>query len=250
MLDPPGNGAVWAWDRGLQRITRIEPQPISDYEVEVIRLEGGPHVQRAVRLDNGDIVGLAHSEEERVVVFSATGRFEHSLSGHLLGPEEASHSERLRATNSGIVVRVWKGRGFVVANIMAGRLEIYDMGARLVRLAEVPYPSEPRFETFAPGELRVTGPRKWYYDCTATQDLLFALFSGRLESAFDGDERFASQFVHVFDWAGALIAVFELDKSVAGIGVDPSGRVLYAGSAIDSRVYRYSLPPLSPSGDG
>jgi len=108
----------------------------------------------------------------------------------------------------------------------------------------VPFNWDPIFEPGPGGELAYIGRRNAYRSCSATQDLLFALFSGRLDSAYEGGARQSGRFVHVFDWEGELRAVFELDRDIAVITVNSSGTALYASSYIDAHIYRYDLPRI------
>jgi hypothetical protein len=238
------SSGVWAWDRGLQRLTLFEPRPVTEYEPVTIRLDSDLPVQRVTFINPERIIGVSHSEEGRFSLFSSDGRRRRVVGGELLGPERAPQEERLKATNASINVCVWPGRGFAIVNFRVGRLEYYDTEARLVRLAEVPFPGDPAFEQSPNGGLRFLPVRSWYFDCTASHDHLFALFSGRLNSAFEGEARFSGEYLHVFDWKGELKSVFRLDRDIRAISVSPSEDQLFATSLVDGRIYRYKLPPI------
>jgi hypothetical protein len=150
----------------------------------------------------------------------------------------------MAATDQGFQLCAWPGRGFVIANMNVGRVELYDDRASLVRLAEVPFPSEPVFEPDQQNTLRFRDPRAFYLGCTANEDFLFALFSGRLDAEYEGYSRSSGEFVHVFDWEGRLRSVFRLDQEIHQIAVDQDGVFLYASSMVEGAVYRYALPPI------
>jgi hypothetical protein len=239
---PNDGGAVWAFDLTLQRLTRFEP--VQGGKVITVPLQGVPPIQRVVWVTAGHLIGQANSDEARFSIFAPDGSRQRVVAGALLGSEEQSRALRLNATNSAIQICAWPERGFAIVYFFLGRIEFHDMEGRLVRIADVPFPSDVRFEHDAAGNAMIATPRQWYIDCTATSDLLFALFSGRLRSAFEGDSRFSGEFVHVFGWDGSLRAVFQLDSEIRAISVDSSARVMYAGSLVDARILRYPLPGM------
>jgi hypothetical protein len=243
-----GSGAIWAWDMKTQRLNRFEPRPLREFELVTITLQGTPIVSRVAWVGPSRIVGVAASAEARFALFSASGERERVVAGVLLGSDDIPLDLRVRATEY-INVRTWPGRGFVIAHGAAGRIEYYNADAEFVRMATVPFPSEPVFERDDTGKVTFNRDRRWYVNCAATRDLLFALFSGRSRTEYDWEGNQddwetsqSAQYVHVFDWAGQLRAVYHLDRDVVAIVLDPSGRFLYAGSLSDSRIYRYQLP--------
>jgi hypothetical protein len=131
-----------------------------------------------------------------------------------------------------------------VVHFLVGRIEFHDKDANLVRLARVPYPSDPKLETNDAGQVQWAMERGWYYDCTATHDFLYTLFSGRQASAYDEDARASGEFVHVFDWDGNLKAAYRLDRDIRAIAISPAGTQLFAASIVDGGIYRFDLPPM------
>ena len=238
-LAPSGRGR-----RTRRRLTRFEPRPLSEYEIVTVTLQGAPSVGRVVWVGPNRILGVAGSSEARFSVFSADGRRQQVIAGPLLGPDDAPTKLRLYFANSGIRVCAWPGRGFAIVNFLAGRIEYYDDDARLVRLARVPFGSEPTFRENGEWVQPRDPDRSWYFDCAVSRDNLFALFSGRITAAYEDAEADSGEFVHVFDWDGNLNTVYRLDRDVRPIVVDRSGRFLYAASLIDSGVYRYDLPTI------
>lgn len=242
-LDPDNPRAIWALDQQVQRLTRFQPLPISDYEFEMVRLEGTPRVQRIVRVRADRFIGVGQSIEARFAIYSATGARERVEPGTLNGSADIPERQRWLATNGAINVCAWPGRGFAIANHGFGRIEFYDQDARWMRNAHVPFPSEPLFED---GRY-VLGAG--YLDCSANQEYLFAVFGGGSNSGdlSTGDIRSASAtLVHVFDWMGNLLNVFELDRDIGAISVDPAGAILFGASVLDSGIYRFQLPvPLA-----
>lgn len=66
-----------------------------------------------------------------------------------------------------------------------------------------------------------------YVAVAATDDRIYALFSGRITAAF-GREAPYGEYVHVYDWNGEMQGVLKLDRASVGIAVDPEGEALYA----------------------
>ena len=55
---PSDSEAVWAWDADLQRLTRFEPKPVSDFPIQTIRLEIQRPVSRVVWMASDRILGV------------------------------------------------------------------------------------------------------------------------------------------------------------------------------------------------
>jgi hypothetical protein len=243
-IAPGDSSAVWAFDLSLQRLTRFEAtSPMLD-EAPAIHLRGDIRVQRVAWVTQDRLVGIANSDEARFLFFSPSGERTGEAAGALLGSPDVPRGARLAASNGGIKVCAWPGRGFAIVNFMVGRIEYYDVDANFVREPAVPYRSEPEFEPDSTGRVVFVTPRRWYFDCSATRDYLFALFSGRLQSRYEGDARSSAEYVHVFDWDGALRAVYHLDREVRAIVADDSGSLLFAASLVDGGLYRYDLPTI------
>lgn len=236
--------AVWAFDGRLQRITRFEPRPPSEYEIRSVGFGGDKTVWRVAWVLADRIIGQTNSDDERFLLFSGDGARRAVAPGPLLGPSWAPREERLKASNTAVLMCSWPGRGFVIANGVAGRIEYYDTDARLVRLASVPFPSEAEFEKSANGGIRFVAKRRYYSGCATTSDYLYALFSGRSWAESEAELRVSGEFVHVFDWEGELRAVLQLDRPVLGIEVLPTGKYLYGGSILDASIYRFPIPPI------
>jgi hypothetical protein len=134
------------------------------------------------------------------------------------------------------------GMNVGLAYSSAGRLDIFGADAQWVRAAEVPFASAPVFVRNRLGELSAARPRYWYGQCTATNQRIFVLFSGRLTAAFSPTTDWAADYVHVFDWDGKLQRVLHLDRTVRNIAVDPQGRFLFASAFEDPVIVRYALP--------
>ena len=243
-----GGDAVWAWDPTLRRLTRVEPRPLSEQDVLTLDLRNSSFpVQRIALLDPDRIVGHSmQAEEGRFGILSWDGHLLKVVPprpGYLLGPDEGSIELRKRATDAGVVLRGWPSRGFAVANMTAGRIEMFDREAEFKRLADVPFQSGVVFERLDDGQETIVRDRSWYVDVAVADERMFALFSGRHRDAFSPEEAGAGVYVHVFDWLdGSLLEVFELDQAAGSIAVSRTGEWLYAVIPETARIRKYPIP--------
>lgn len=243
--DPERPNAVWAWDMGLQRLTRFDPKPSNGYDVDTRHLQQEIPIQRVLRLDDGRLLGVRGAATARFVLFDRDGVPERSVDQSLPGPEDAPTRERIDAANQAVALCAWPGRGFAMAHTQYGKIEFYDYDARAVALARVPHPSDPIFEPNNDGVPVFRWRRSHYVGCAATTDYMYAIYSGR-ELDVDDDPAISASgnVVHVFDWAGTLHEVYQLDRYVKDVNIvsDPEGYWMYAASLPDAALYRYALP--------
>lgn len=253
VLDPrDGSGAMWGWDRDLGRLTLLEPSvPVRSPRVLRVApsaadsVVGGVRVPwRVIWLDDGVLVGVNASEENRFSFISLDGTIVRSVAGPLLGTEAATPTQRVRATMSGFMTCGWPTRGFVILYKFLGRVEFYDLEGRFVRAAEVPSPSDG-FVTGPSGTPVADFSESHYQSCTVRGDRLFAGYAGRVYDDFEpGDpSSYAVGHIHVFGWDGRLERQYHLDRPVFAIDIDSEGNNLYATSLVTSAIYRFPLTP-------
>jgi hypothetical protein len=231
---------VRVFDPALQRVTDVLLSATPSPEFTT-RMVDAPAVWQIVWFSDERGVGISPTADERFVLFSPDGA-RHTRSGPLLGDANVDTTERIKASFSMITLCESPGvPHFVIAYSAAGRIELYDSAANLVRTFSVPFPSDAVFESTPHGSYRHRHVRSWYVDCTGARKHLYALFSGRSRAAFDNITADSGEFVHVFTWSGRLARVLKLDQAVRGISVTPDERRLYAVSMLDGNVYRYDL---------
>lgn len=243
----PGDssGAVWAWDYGLSRLTRLAPDG-PDTDPQTVRVESPAGTDRAWRMiwiADDRVIGIHPSRAHRFsVVHPETGEVRSSTPGSFLGSDEVPEDLRRQATMTGFGACGWPGRGFTMIYFWTGRIELYDLDGRFIRLAEVPTETDA-FERTEDGDFIHHMERVHYQSCEVYEDRLYALYSGRLYAAFEGDEADLSEYVHVFDWSGSHEDVLRLEPAVSAIAIDPDGR-MFGGSWGDARVYRFDLSEI------
>lgn len=238
---PGQRGVLWAFDPALGRGTMVGPLgPDGKPSIATIQLNG-PSVSHAVWVDADRLIGVGPTAAERFTILTASGELAAVVEGPLLGAEDVPMRQRITASYGLISVCAIAG-GFAIAYGGAGRVEMYDSDGRFVRTAEVPYPSDAVFARNAgSGELRYEHPCTWYVDCYSTNTHVFALFSGRLQSEFQGMDADSGEFVHIFRNDGALERVLRLDHAVRAIAVDENGRTLFGASTVDARILQYAI---------
>jgi hypothetical protein len=118
-----------------------------------------------------------------------------------------------------------------IAHRWAPSLTMYDKQGNSLARARVPHTfvpwvedhpltKVPRFNTGSPNV------RSAYWDCTANEKYVFALYSGRLHKHFP-QKMHECWYVHVFDWSGNLVRVLRLDHGAGSVAVNAQGTLLY-----------------------
>lgn len=139
----------------------------------------------------------------------------------------------------------------VIGTRHSDQLEIYQADGTPVQRVDGPFRFEPAdFDMAQSGEqvTMVEGIelRYGYVSVAATDDRIYALFSGRTNAAFEIEAPYG-EYVHVYDWDGELHDVLKLDRASLGIAVDPHGEELYATTEDPQPAVRvYSLPKTEP----
>lgn len=257
--DPASPDAFWVFDGNLGRVTRLRfggaaTVPVVD-EVVNLHGEGGLHFQ-AVWIGDSALAAtgiypghprprlLRLDREGRAV--GGIGAFPRHPNGEGIPPTVLQHAYEGR-------MAVRPDRSLLAFGTRhADALEIYRADGSLVRRVTGATGFLPVFDTNvrAEGVSMATGDdlRVGYLDLVATQDYLFALFSGDTRKEARARTYFGKE-VHVFSWSGERIATLALDERAIAIAVDTAGGRLYAVRHDPlPNVARYRLPDLSQRG--
>lgn len=257
--DPASVDAFWVFDGSLSRVTRLRfagpgAAPAADGVVN-LHGEGGLHFQ-AVWLSDSALVAtgvypghprprlLRLDREGRAV--GGIGTFPQHPNAAGIPPTVLQHAYEGR-------MAVRPDRSLLAFGTRhADALEIYRADGSLVRRVTGATGFLPAFDTNvrAEGVSMATGDdlRVGYLDLVATQDHLFALFSGDTRKEARGRTYFGKE-VHVFSWSGERIATLALDERAIAIAVDTAEGRLYAVRHDPvPNVARYRLPHLSKRG--
>lgn len=240
------SGSIWTWDYRLARLTRFSPEEGAEAPV-VVTIDRNPMRPdppwRVGWLEPDLLVGVNPSEKTRFTLFRPSGELVRNVPGDFLGPEEVPIAQRRNSTIEGFSICPWPARGFAIIYFRVGRIEFYDRTARFVRLANIPFPSEP-FIRDRGGSFRAVRGREYYRSCVVHADHLFAAFSGRRSADFEGPEGYASEYIHEFDWEGQLLQIYSLRPEIHAIDFGPEGRSFYGSSLTDASIYHFTLPPV------
>ncbi|HST59003.1 MAG TPA: BF3164 family lipoprotein [Longimicrobium sp.] len=228
---PGADAKAWVYDVSLSRMTEVDlavAQQPSEMRIVTLAQEILP-IQPLWLGDT--IVSPNFSDRGRLTFFGPQGQFLHAA-----GPLPRDS----KGTPSSVLQQAWMGhiavsprRGLIaLATFYADQLEIYRSDGSLVRTVRGPFRFDPKFETADAGGGFLTmssgeSMRIGYSHVAATDDEIYALFSGRTREAFGGGSSFG-RFVHVYDWDGELKRVLELDEAVVAVSISPDRKSLYA----------------------
>ncbi len=241
----PGHPAEgWALDGGLQRLTALSST--SDIPPRVVQpaIRG---LREMAWLDSTSLLVLTTRDTAHLALLDTLGQVLLVGPGVLLGPDSIPRNLRLQQSALAKFCVRPDGSRFAVAYRFAGRLAFHDAALALVGTAEVPYPSDGQFiRSKQTGEWVERSRRLFYISCTASQDHLYVLFSGRLQdkahSAIYGPGITSGTFVQVFNWDGALERVLRLTHEVISIAQDGDS-LLYGSSPVTDTLFKYRIPP-------
>jgi hypothetical protein len=242
MIRPGDDEAVWAFDLALRRLTRV-PQ---DRSLPVRETRHSRHASRALRmhwLGADRLLVFGPTDTARIIIADNAGRPRASLAGPLLGNSKVPIETRLRVSDGVHLCVRPDGERFGLAYSNAPRVEMFDGAGRFLQLANGPTWGMQQGDLVqTPSGRWGLPPLRYYYrNCGATSRYYYGLFAGRTRAAGPADtEYWDSQFVHVYDWAGQLKVVLELDALAEAIAIDGDS-VLYVGGGSMEGIRKYNL---------
>lgn len=249
-IDPePGENAFWVFDIGLQRLTHIELRDglpaVKPADSEVLTLRASAPTTDPIRLQGGRLLALGFFPDGRLAEFDGAGSLLRTVGSLPPNPERIPPS---------VLQQVYQGRMkarpdrqlLAIGTRYAGFIEIYGADGTLARRVSGPLSVGLRFQVqeTAHGPVMASGEdlRFGYIDVAATQDRIYALFSGRTRAGFPGRANYG-EYVHVFNWEGEFLEALHLDADVLAITVDEQEGALYAVRHLPvPAVLRYEWP--------
>ena len=253
-LDPvPGSQSeFWVYDSRLGRQTYVDldeeffKQGKLGDKIVNLQMEGpslGP-----VRTDRNTSLSLGFYESGRLAVFDDKGIQITTVAALPAGDGPAY--VRQQAYQATLVAHPNRAL-FAATNRYSSLIEIYHSDGSTVRIQHGPRLVTPSYgmEQDDEGPYIVQGEdtRLGYVDGSASNDHLFALFSGRTREGGRGQASMG-RFVHVFDWEGNFVTAIQLDTDVAAITVDQDEGVLYGIRHLPyPAIVRYSLADAFPT---
>lgn len=239
---------VWIFDIALNRLTRApldaeraaigSPEIVNFHDV----LPTGP-----LWMGDSLIVSSGFFSRGRLARFSPSGEFLAYVGALPPGAEETPITVRQHAYVGTAVKNDARAR-LAIATRHSDQLEILRPNGTLVTSARGPFAFAPRFTVERRGENLAMSTdeslRFGYVHAAASDDRIYALFSGRTREGFGSRAPFG-QYIHVFDWDGKLREVLRVDTDLLALGISDDGRTLYAIRHDPTpALLAYSLPEI------
>ncbi|HYW06969.1 MAG TPA: BF3164 family lipoprotein [Longimicrobium sp.] len=226
---PGGGRGVWIYDMALQRFTAVRDVEDPSGPIHSISLRTDGPATTPLWLTDSMIVTPGFFSGGRLARLEPGGMVRGYVGALPPGGAEIPPSVRQHAY-TGSLAKSEARSLLALATRHADQIEIYRPDGTLVRRARGPFGFEPRFTVSTrggkPAMTTDDGLRFGYIDVTATDEWIFALFSGRTREGSGGDAAFG-RYVHVFDWDGTLREVLRLDADLLTLAVARDGRTLY-----------------------
>lgn len=249
-IQPAGPREVWLFDSGQVRPTLLDVSALLAGAPNPLRrtlVPRGEHMpMTAVWISDSLLASSGLFSEGRLALFDSSGA-PRGVVGPLPPAKPDVPAVVAQHAYSGTLVRHPSRPLLAIGTRHADRVEIYATDGRLVTVARGPAHFEPVYEARVRANEPVMGTgedlRFGYVDLFATDERLYALYSGATRAERPGKATFGGE-VHVFDWDGRLRARYALDALALAIAVDPGGRTLYAiRHDPEPAVVRYPIPP-------
>lgn len=246
-------GRIWVLDLATQRMTRVDLGRLDDsgaWADSTFQLHGALVTDLSWTSDRGLIAGGVF-QEARFGLLDGSGTLTAEAGSFPVLDGDPPAALRQQAFESRFAAHP-DARRFAVAARYAGRIDIVDQGGVSRGQVTAPLPFEPEFEIRRRGDYPVAAfppeSTTGYIDVAATGDFVLGLFSGRSEADFPGRDNYASD-IHVFDWAGELVAVLRADRDLFAITVDETrGRLLAIVHDPVPAILAFALPTLRRPG--
>jgi hypothetical protein len=220
VIDP--SGQVMVHDPMLQRVTWIDLE--RDFEGDrwvsdrSVKLNADAMIMETASTPTG-LIGTGTFTDARLAHLNPAGRLERTTGTPHVAPSEVSRRVWTRVYQSRLKPNPNRTR-WAVASRFADRLEIYDADGVLSAMGDRPYGFDPEdLKTDDEGAVRFG-----YLDLATTESRIYALFSGRTRA--EGSAAYGG-LIHVFDWEGRLVDIWELDARLIALAVTPDGHRLY-----------------------
>lgn len=232
---PGSDDEFWIWDVGSRRLTHVDLG--EDF------VDGGGPGERSVNvaaevpildpvLVEDRWVAVGFMEEGRFAFLDHDGNMVGTGGALPPGDDELPASVRQQVNQSSLAAKPDRSLLAVVTRHF-DRLEIYRPDGTLVVSRTGPFDIQPEYEVRMaegrrPGIASGGDLRFGYVGVAATDDRIYALFSGRVRAGFPPGEAVYAEYVHVYDWEGTLLGALKLDAPSLSLAVDPAGEALYA----------------------
>ena len=244
----PGSNSGWFFDYNPRTMHFFNGDSLTGQR---IRLQGGGSPMSPVWITGDSIASAGLHSPSRIAVYAPSGDFARMIGPEPPGDPSVPVQVRQHAYEAELQTNS-DGSKIVAASENTDRLEIYDTSG-LLYLVRGPIFHEPEYTVHGNEEgnswLSIDDEtRQGYVDVAATDQLIYALYSGRTRGWVRGQGYFSppARRVIVFTWEGTPIAVLNLKNGALNIGISQDGRDLYA---VYHRpvpmILRYEVPELN-----
>ena len=240
-MRPGDSNAVWAYDAGQLRLTRVTVERTVEPRVVRVFDTGVQHAYSLQWQTADQLVGIGDLDTNRIILADSAGVLRRLVPNALLGPDTASIEAR-RAISSGYSMCVQPNGGRVaVLYLAAGQVDLYRRSGEHIGKADVPFVSDGQWVINRRGKLWFRVEWNFYVGCSGTEKYLYGLFTGQRIDGPAGPVARRALHIHVFDWDGRRRAVWALDRPASAIVVSGDS-VMYATGQDGVGLYRYPLP--------
>jgi len=223
------HGIASLYDYNLQRITYVAIDSLFTRGIHVVGTAAlGMRPESLAWQQDGRLI-MANASDSSIAqrLDSVGARLNHVPLASLRVP--SSDSLFLRTAYRARVCGV-RGTRASLAFRYSSQVVVADIGTNRDVAANVPHAFGPSFIDLPIVGRRLfkggaPGVRYAYIDCDASEDAIYALFSGRLIGKYDRARDNAARFVHRFDWSGRLTAAWQLDHDAFALAVLDSNLV-------------------------
>lgn len=245
----PRSAGFWVFDL-MQRRTNQYTQAQSSQPVRVVAVQDSSVLTSIVPTSANEFLAPGYYHDGFLARFDSSGDILTKLGGAPPGDPSIPVDVRAHAYESATAVRP-DGGAVAFAFRYAGQVDLRGADGRLLAHAQAPIVFGPDYDVARHRGVRTMAEperiRLGYLSVAATQDHVFALFSGRTRASEHSAAESANE-IHVFAWDGQLVTAFRLDEDVTKVTVDDGELYLYAvRKGYPTAILRYSLPPLPRS---
>lgn len=228
--DEHKRGLVWVYDFNQRRLSGFDVlRGQDDADSPTIKL---PHAGTLLQpvLASGRIVSNGLFPSYSLVFMDTTGRptGRADLTAPFGPPSVTSNTARRLVNVSTMTYSPSDRSRLALAYQFAAELDIIDLKSGRHVTANGPRPVRASFR-IDPKTKRFfwnKDNQHAYWDLTATEHFIFALFSGEKDDSRASGEVFA-QRIHVFDWEGRFLLELATDRPITTLSINETGDVLY-----------------------
>ena len=235
-LDPVrgSDDQFWVYDARLNRMTLMSTSVIDvdqdDEDPRILNFQSPAVITGPLWIDSSTILSLGFFSIGRMAVFDSNGILQRTVGSDPPLQSEEPPTVAQQAYLAALAPHPSRSK-LVSATRYTSLLEIFNGDGSTSSYVDGPLQIDLNFSVHS----TVRGPaiafgsdaRVGYLDVSATNDYIYALFSGRTDEGFPGNTN-KGRFVHIFDWDGQFERALELDADVFTIVVDSVDRFLYA----------------------